>query len=101
MKLLIILIMALGFSSISLAKGNAKKGKAKSMTCVACHGPKGISLQPIYPNLAGQKEAYLLKQLKAFKSGTRKSPMMKPMVAALSAKDMANLAAYYSSLKTK
>lgn len=73
-------------------------GKAKSATCAACHGAEGISAIPMYPNLAGQKEAYLLKQLKAFKSGTRKDPVMGPMAMPLSDTDMANLAAYFASL---
>lgn len=74
-------------------------GKAKSVTCTACHGANGVSAIPMYPNLAGQKEQYILKQLKDFKSGARKDPVMAPMAAPLSEEDMANLAAYYASLK--
>lgn len=74
-------------------------GKAKSMMCSACHGVAGLSAIPMYPNLAGQKEAYLVKQLKDFKSGKRNDPTMKGMVMALTEDDMANLAAYYASLK--
>ncbi|HED15711.1 MAG TPA: cytochrome c [Gammaproteobacteria bacterium] len=81
------------------AGGDAAAGKAKAGTCAGCHGANGISANPIWPNLAGQKDAYLVKQLKAFKSGTRKDPMMSPMAKPLSAADMANLAAYFSSLK--
>jgi len=54
---------------------------------------------PTYPNLAGQKEAYLAKQLKDFKSGKRNDPTMKGMVMALSDADMDNIAAYYAGLK--
>lgn len=79
--------------------GDAAAGKAKSMMCSACHGTAGISAVPMYPNLAGQKEAYTAKQLKDFKSGKRNDPTMKGMVAALSDADIANLAAYYASLK--
>ena len=81
------------------AKGDIAKGKAKAVTCMACHGPNGISNSPIWPNLAGQKEAYLIAQIKAFKSGERKNPSMAPMVAPLTEEDIKNLAAYYSSLK--
>jgi cytochrome c553 len=77
----------------------AAAGKGKSMMCGACHGPAGISAVPTYPNLAGQKEAYLAKQLKDFKSGTRNDPTMKGMVASLTEADIADLAAYYASLK--
>ena len=79
--------------------GDIAAGKAKSMMCGACHGMAGVSAVPMYPNLAGQKEAYIVKQLKDFKSGSRKDPVMAPMAMALSDADMANLAAYYSSLK--
>ncbi|GAA6171443.1 cytochrome c [Colwellia sp. KU-HH00111] len=79
--------------------GDAAAGKGKSMMCSACHGVAGISAVPMYPNLAGQKEAYLAKQLKDFKSGKRNDPTMKGMVAALTDADMDNLAAYYASLK--
>ncbi len=78
--------------------GDIEAGKAKSATCVACHGSAGISPTPVWPDLAGQKEQYLLAQLKAFKDGTRQNAQMAPMVANLSDEDMANLAAYYASL---
>ena len=79
--------------------GDAAAGKGKSMMCSACHGAAGISAVPMYPNLAGQKEAYTVKQLKDFKAGKRNDPTMKGMVASLSETDMADLAAYYASLK--
>ncbi|MDE0518492.1 MAG: cytochrome c [Oligoflexia bacterium] len=86
---------------VLFAKGNAKLGKQKSVTCVACHGANGISNSPIWPNLAGQKAQYLVKQLKDFRSGARKEPSMSPMVKPLTDADIENLAAYYSSLKCK
>jgi cytochrome c553 len=76
-------------------------GKAKSITCAACHGQTGISVQPIYPNLAGQQEQYLVASIKAYKSGDRKNPMMQPMVAALTDEDIANIAAYFASQACK
>lgn len=83
------------------AAGDAAAGKSKSAVCAACHGATGTSPNAMWPNLAGQKEVYLLKQLKAFKSGARKDPMMGPMAMPLSDQDMANLAAYFSSQKPK
>jgi cytochrome c553 len=74
-------------------------GKAKTGMCAACHGAAGISAVPMYPNLAGQKEAYLAKQLKDFKAGKRKDPVMGPMAMGLSDEDIANISAYYASLK--
>ncbi|PCI59520.1 MAG: cytochrome C [Gammaproteobacteria bacterium] len=79
--------------------GDAAAGKVRSAMCAACHGAAGVSAIPMYPNLAGQKEAYIVKQLKAFKAGTRKDPVMSAMAAPLSDTDIANLAAHYSSLK--
>ena len=74
-------------------------GKAKTAMCAGCHGPKGISMAPVNPNLAGQKALYLATQLKAFRSGARKNATMNPMSKALSDADIENIAAYYSSLK--
>ena len=79
--------------------GDPAAGKTKSAVCIACHGPAGISLNELWPNLAGQKEAYLAKQITAFRDGTTRSdPMMAPMVQSLSDQDIADLAAYFSSL---
>ena len=78
--------------------GDVAAGKAKSMTCSACHGSNGISQIPMYPNLAGQKEQYLVIQLKGFRDGLRKNMVMAPMAAGLSDTDIDNLAAYYASL---
>ena len=87
-----------GVASSAQAAGNAEAGKSKSATCVACHGANGISLIPMYPNLAGQKEQYLALQMKAFRDGERKNMVMAPMAAGLSDQDIADLAAYYAGL---
>lgn len=91
-------IAALCLSSSVAMAGDAAAGKAKSATCVACHGANGISTNDLWPNLAGQKEAYLVKQIKAFRDGQRSDPMMAPMVASLSDADIEDLAAYFASL---
>lgn len=91
------LVTALLFASAPAMAGDAAAGKAKSAICAACHGATGISISPLWPNLAGQKEMYLTKQIKAFRDGTRQDPTMAPMVATLSDDDIANLAAYFSS----
>ena len=79
--------------------GDAAAGKTKAASCAACHGANGISAVPTYPNLAGQKEAYLVKQMKAFKDKTRTDPTMNAMAAPLSDADIANISAYYAGLK--
>jgi len=93
------LVAVFFFSSASAVAGDAAAGKTKAALCASCHGPTGISMSPLWPNLAGQKEQYLVKQIKAFRDGTRQDPMMAPMVAALSDEDIDNLAAFYSSQK--
>ena len=91
------LLTTLLFASSSAMAGDAAAGKAKSAVCAACHGATGHSMNPLWPNLAGQKEQYLAKQIKAFRDGTRKDPTMAPMVMALTDDDIANLAAYFAA----
>lgn len=99
MKTLRLAITALSvFAAIAAIAADPEAGKAKSATCVACHGPEGISNNPLWPNLAGQQDQYLIKQMKAFRDGKREDPLMSPMAAGLSDDDIENLAAYYSSL---
>jgi cytochrome c553 len=74
-------------------------GQRLSQPCVACHGPDGNSPQPDFPKLAGQHPDYLVKALKDYKSGARKSPIMAPMVANLSPRDIQELADWYSKQK--
>jgi len=99
MKKLTLAVAATVMMASPVFAGDAVAGKGKSMLCAGCHGLAGISAVPTYPNLAGQKEMYLVKQLADFKSGKRNDPTMKGMVASLNEADIANLAAYYSSLK--
>jgi cytochrome c553 len=92
-------LIVLAAPAVHAADAEAGKAIAGSV-CAACHNPDGISTNPIYPNLAGQHEAYLVSSIKAYKSGERKggmSAMMAPMVANLSDDDIANVAAYYAS----
>ncbi len=97
-KLNALLATVLLLSSAHSGAADLQAGQARAATCVSCHGAKGISAAPIYPNLAGQKAAYLEKQLKAFKAGARKDPVMEAMAKPLNDTDIANLAAYFSSL---
>ena len=90
-------VAVLGWSAPALAAGSKEAGQAKAATCSACHGMDGNSVNPEWPNLAGQHPAYLATQLKAFKAGDRQNPLMSPMAMILSDEDMADLAAYFSS----
>ncbi|MDX1342080.1 MAG: cytochrome c [Reinekea sp.] len=100
MKKLLTLAAVLAVSAYASA-ADVDAGKGKAATCVACHGANGISMVPMYPNLAGQKEQYLVSALKAYKAQQRtggNAPIMYGMVAPLSDDDIANLAAYFASL---
>jgi cytochrome c553 len=76
-----------------LAAGQAKA----EQVCKACHGLEGNSATPDYPRLGGQHEDYLAKALRDYKSGSRKNAIMSGFAAALSKKDIENLAAWYAS----
>lgn len=83
----------------SLVEGSIEAGKAKSVTCAACHGQDGNSVNPLWPNIAGQNAPYIVQQLAAFKSGQRMDPLMSSQAMLLSDEDMRNLAVYYESLQ--
>ena len=63
---------------------------------MGCHGLAGNSAIATFPKLAGQGEAYLLKQLQNFKSGERNNAIMAGVASLLSEQDMMDIAAYYS-----
>lgn len=83
--------------------GAAATGAAKVAVCAACHGSNGMSTSAAYPNLAGQRYNYILKQLENFRSGARKNAIMSTMAMSIPpSKDHANLkaiAAYFSQQK--
>jgi cytochrome c553 len=83
-----------------LVDGSAEAGKAKALTCGACHGPDGNSVNPVWPSIAGQHPTYIVEQLQAFKSGTRTEPLMLGQTMLLTDDDMRNLAVYFSGLTT-
>ena len=90
----------------SLVDDSAEDGKAKALTCTACHGAEGNSSSALWPNIAGQNASYLLDQLHAFKASMvpadgvtpRTDPLMSSQAMLLSDKDMADLAVYFESL---
>ncbi|MCY3857625.1 MAG: c-type cytochrome [Gammaproteobacteria bacterium] len=79
-------------------KGDPERGKAKAALCAACHGVAGVSINPLWPSLAGQQEQYLVKQIKAFRDREREEITMQPFVENLSDQDVADLAAFYAGL---
>lgn len=93
-------ILAVSGSMMATAAiaGDAAAGKAKSAACGGCHGFDGNSPIAMYPKMAGQNEAYIVKQVKDFKADdSRKNEIMKGMVAALSDADAADIGAYFQA----
>ena len=93
-----IIVASLAFAGAAQAAGNAEAGKAKSATCVACHGATGQGAAP-NPAIAGKPEAQFVQALKDYKSGAKPNPVKRGLTAALSDQDMEDLAAYYATLK--
>jgi cytochrome c553 len=91
-------LAAFSAQASSLVEGSVEDGKAKALTCTACHGPEGNSVNPLWPNIAGQNAPYVQAQLKAFKEGARQDPLMTSQAMLLSDEDMADLAVYFESL---
>lgn len=90
-------VLSLALPTLALAetKGDPAKGAALSVACQACH----VSANPDAPTprLAGQRPAYLTRQLRAFRSGDRKHDLMNVIAGQLSDEDLANVVAYWAS----
>jgi cytochrome c553 len=78
--------------------GNASSGAQLAAGCGACHGSETAPALAPYPRLAGQDAAYLYKQLRDFKDGTRDGTLMRAFASALSDQDMADIAAHYAAM---
>lgn len=101
-KQILALFLCLAWSAaMPAAAADVTAGEKKAETCGGCHGAKGNSTNPQWPNLAAQQSTYIINQLNAFKKGERNNPVMQPMAANLSDEDIANLAAYYSTQKAE
>lgn len=80
--------------------GSAAVGRNAAAACGACHGAAGISSASLPgPTLAGQNKAFLAAAITAYKTGKRSNPIMTGMAATIKDGDIANIAAYFSSLK--
>ena len=100
-KLVSGVFLCLIYSGSVAAAPDIAEGKARAGGCFNCHGSEGNSESPKFPSLAGQKPAYIVNQLRAFRSGIRENGMMQNMAANLSNEEMNNLAAYFASVKNK
>jgi cytochrome c553 len=95
-------LIAVIFSvALSGQAADLKAGKEKSSSCQGCHGTDGNSINPQWPSLASQHSGYLIKQINDFQSAKRKDALMNSMVAGLSKTDVADIVAYFSSMKIK
>jgi len=83
-----------------ISNGDAFRGLLMARRCNHCHGEEGFSSVPVFPNLAGEDRLSFWKQMQDFRSGKRTSPVMQGVADGLSARDSADLAAYYSMLPT-
>ena len=86
-------------ASNAVAAGDAAVGRDLAKPCVVCHGRDGIGNNPMIPNIAGQSEQYLVKQLKDFRAGKREDEQMSIIAQGLKDEDIRDLVAWYSSLK--
>lgn len=91
-------LMGLLLAVSGVQAGDAAAGKSKGMKCISCHGLKGVSSNPQYPSIAGQKEAFLVSQMEAFKSGARPVAAKSALFGSLASNDFADLAAHFSAL---
>jgi cytochrome c553 len=92
------LSLALAASVAHAADPVAGKAKARGQ-CAVCHGIDGIAKNPEAPHLAGEQANYIVKQLKAFKTGARKHDQMSIIAEGLSDADAADIAAWYAKIK--
>lgn len=95
------LVACVAIGGPAWADGDAKAGagKIRSAGCIQCHGRDGVSKLPEAPNLAGQVQPYLVAALGSYRSKERKNELMNTVAANLSDADIADLAAYYSSIQ--
>ncbi|MCW8346141.1 MULTISPECIES: c-type cytochrome [Vibrio] len=94
--------LAVSVLSGTAVAADVQAGKAKAAICAACHGADGMAVIPGYPHLKGQNEQYLVSSIKAYKNKDRNgglAAVMQAQASMLSDEDIANVAAYYASLK--
>ncbi|RNF83378.1 c-type cytochrome [Montanilutibacter psychrotolerans] len=89
-------------STATAPTGNAETGRQLTYTCQGCHGVEGYkNAYPNYhvPRIGGQSTAYLTNALTDYKKGTRKHPTMQAQAQSFSDQDIADIAAFLSTLK--
>lgn len=88
--------------TVSSGGGTARAAESDALpqlaACQSCHGVDGISTLPFAPHLAGQRSAYLVAQLQAFRAGERKSDIMNAVASQLNDEQINALAGFFSRL---
>ena len=90
-------IVIIDAGGVAAADAEAATRRAQTV-CAGCHGPEGVSVNPLYPNLAGQQQEYLAKAMKDYRDGARSDTLMTPMSQGLTDQEIEDLAAYFSAL---
>lgn len=93
--------LALMLTPAAMAAGDAEAGRVKSESCLGCHGiPKYNNVYPTYhvPKITGQHADYIVAALKAYRGGQRKHATMSVQASAMTDQDMADIAAFWSSM---
>ncbi len=104
-EILIALSLSAGtfFPQLSHAAGDVVEGQKKTSMCAGCHGIEGMrtAYPEVFtvPKLGGQNAAYIVNALSAYRSGARKFATMRAIASSLSDQDIADLAAYYSTVQ--
>ncbi len=94
------LVVLVTMGAAQAADGDPKAGKEKSAACQGCHGEEGISIAPNFPNLAGQFQKYIERQVRDYQDVKRVDPMMSGMAAGVTElQDLKDIAAYFASKK--
>ncbi|WP_406858161.1 c-type cytochrome [Alsobacter sp. KACC 23698] len=97
-RLLMLTLSAAALASAPAQAQQVRRAPVQVDACAPCHGVDGIARDVEVPHLAGQNEAYLLNQLRAFRTGARKHKEMRYMSRHMTEQDFEALAAYYAAL---
>ena len=95
----LLLIPMAGLFAVAAGAGDLKAGKAKARACVTCRELDGSSQRPDAPHIGGQVESYLAEQLRRYRNGKRKHPVMSVIAKGLSGRDIEDLAAWFAAVK--
>ena len=85
--------------ALAQPQGSVEAGRRKAQACAVCHGQLGLAAAPDAPNLAGQPVVYMVSQLLAYRTGTRRHEVMAVIARSLSDTDIADLAAWFNAIR--